>query len=388
MNQMQSAPTNLPRIGLNAHLFSLSESYRSAGVSRYIQKLLEYLPRVDDAARYVAFLDKRAPAFPGWQVRRSWWRTASPPARIAWEQLAQPWAARRAKLDLLHAPVYVGPLLSPCPQVVTVHDLSFYLFPELFHPLKRSYLQRAVRVTARRALRVIADSASTQADIVRILGVAQERVTVIPVGVGEEMAPADPAAIQAFRRQHELPDHFILFLGTLEPRKNIPLLLQAYALLLAREPNTPYRLVIAGGKGWYYDRIDAAASRLGLAGKVIYPGYVPQTDLPLWYNAADVFVYPSLYEGFGLPPLEAMACGAPVIVSNSSSLPEVVGEAGVIVEPNDPQALAEAIRAVLGDEQRRCALRQAGLEQARRYTWANTARQTAQLYHQLLGARA
>ena len=374
-----------PRVGLNAHLLSLDETYRSAGVSRYIHNLLLYLPQVDEQSEYVAFLGPGHHQFPGWTQRTSRWRTENPLARIAWEQLAQPWASQRDRLQLLHAPVYVGPLVPPCPLVVTIHDLSFYLYPELFRRFNRLYLQQLTRQTVRRAVQVIADSESTRTDILRVLDVPPEKVVTIPAGVGEEMQPLqDPEPVRELRQCYELPERMILFLGTLEPRKNVLAVIEAYALL-RQCPSFAHGLVIAGGKGWYYEEIYTRVEQLGLRDAVIFPGYVPDAELPIWYNAADLFVYPSLYEGFGLPPLEAMACGTPVIVSNVSSLPEVVGEAGLAVPPQDTQALADAIQTLLDDPERRQALREAGLARARQYSWKSTALQTSQLYQRILG---
>ena len=372
------------RVGLNAQLLSLGESYRGAGLSRYILNLLTYLPQVDGELSYVAFLGDAHARFAGWKQRVSRWPTQNPASRIVWEQIAQPWAAWREKLNLLHAPVYVGPILAPCPIVVTVHDLSFFMHPDLFRPLNRIYLQRFTRRTVGRAVAVIADSESTRTDLVEALGMTKDRVTVIHPGVGDEMRPIDDHQVQAFRRSHGLPERMILFLGTLEPRKNLPALLEAYAIMRT-QPGFDHRLVIAGGKGWHYEGIYAQVERLRLRGQVMFPGYVPQTELALWYNAADLFVYPSLYEGFGMPPLEAMACGIPVVVSNVSSLPEVVGDAGLAVDPHDAQGLAAAMLEVLHDRQLHQTLRKAGLARARRYPWKATAVKTARLYHQVLG---
>ena len=379
------------RIGLNAHLLSLGSNYRSAGVSRYIRNLLAFLPQVEQQLKpetstaYVAFVGDRRIRFAGWDMRPSLWSTRRPQARILWEQAMQPWRAHRAGLDLLHAPVYVGPLLAPCPLVVTIHDLSFYLYPELFPPMNRLYLQEATKRTVKKAAAVIADSESTARDIKSVLGAPQDRITVIPAGVGREMRPLhDPRRIEMFRASHNLPKRFILFLGTLEPRKNIPVLLEAYARFVSR-CSYEHRLVLVGGKGWYYNTIATAIDKLDLRNRVLLPGYVPEQELPLWYNAADLFVYPSLYEGFGLPPLEAMACGTPVIVSNASSLPEVVGAAGSVVEANDATALAQAMEQLLDDEDLRQQRIGAGLERARTYSWRTTALRTCELYHELLG---
>jgi len=305
-------------------------------------------------------------------------------ARILWEQLVLPRHARRRELDLLHAPVYVGPLDAPCPLVVSVHDLSFFRFPDLFPRIKRYYLQPFTRMTVRRASVVLASSESTGRDLVDILGASPDKIRVIPLGVDEGMRPLSGSkAVKVFRRRESLPEHMILYVGTLEPRKNLSTLLEAYARL-CREPGFKHDLVIAGGKGWYYEEIDRTVERLGLRGRVLFPGFVPDADLPLWYNAADLFVYPSLYEGFGLPPLEAMACGTPVVVSDVSSLPEVVGGAGLAVAPSDSEALARAMARLLGDGELRDACRASGLERAQQFSWGACARKTADVYHQVL----
>lgn len=379
-------PSDKPRVGLSAHLLSSSHSYRGAGVSHYVEGLLAHLPAEDPAAEYVALLGAGQPPMAGWDCRIARHRTENPLARILWEQIIQPREARRARLDLLHAPVYVGPLWgAPCPLIVTVHDLGFYLFPELFRPQNRLYLQSFTRATVRRAAHVIADSESTCNDVVRLLGIPRSKITVVPVGIGEEMRPVrDPDVIEKFRRTRNLPEKVILFVGTLEPRKNVPLLLQAYALLRQRH-KLEHRLVLAGGKGWYTQEIERTVHALGLEEVVIFPGFVPQPELPLWYNAAEVFVYPSLYEGFGLPPLEAMACGTPVIVSTALALTEVVSSAGIQVDPHDAEALAQALWTLLSDDDLRASLRQAGMERAQGYSWSRAAQETAKVYHRVLG---
>jgi glycosyltransferase involved in cell wall biosynthesis len=372
-------------VGLNAHLYALSASYRGAGVSRYIERLLTYLPTADPELRLVAFTGDERVQPAGWETHTTRVRAASPLLRILWEQTAQPWQAQRFKLDLLHAPVNVGPLWAPCPQVVTLHDLSFHLYPELFRPFNRVYQQQFSRLTAARAAGVIAVSECTRRDAIQLLGIAPERVAVVPNGVGQEMRPLQaPAELAALRQRHQLEGPVLLFVGTLEPRKNLATLLEAMSLLRQRH-HLPHQLVIGGGKGWYYDAIFRRAEQLGLGDAVRFVGYVPQAELPLWYNLAEVFVYPSLYEGFGLPALEAMACGTPVVVSNSSALPEVVGEAGLTVEPRDADALAQAIYSLVTDADQRQRLRAAGLVQARPFTWQRTAQLTARAYRRILG---
>ncbi len=374
------------RVGLNAHLLSLTQTYRGAGINGYIYHLLRHLPEVgtSEGLTYTAFLFE--PAFlppAGLHVHRSRWDTRSPWRRIVWEQTR---LARLAQgLDLLHGLAFAAPLLAPCPTVVTVHDLSFMRFPDAFRRGNRVYLTLFTRLSTRRAARVIAVSESTRRDVIALCGVAPEKVVTVHNGVDDAFCPADPAAVAAFRRAKGLPDRFILFLGTLEPRKNLGALLRAYAALRARTGERAPKLVIAGGKGWFYDRILTEVDVLGLADDVIFPGYVAADELPWWYRAAELFVYPSRFEGFGLPVLEAMACGTPVITTSSSSLPEVAGDAALLVDPDDVPALSDAMERVVSDPDLQGALRAAGLQRAASFSWQRTATETARLYRDVLG---
>ena len=371
-------------IALNAHLLSPEAGYRNAGVSQYIHALLRTLPAADADLAYTALVDAAAAdRFPGWQVRRSRLPGNRPPLRILWEQGLQPAVLWRIKADLLHAPVNVGPLARPCPLVVTVHDLSFCLFPETFRPGQRFYQTILTRWTARHAERVIAVSESTRADLVRLFGVPRDRITVVPNGVDPAYHPLPPETVAEFRRQKGLPERFLLCVATMEPRKNLPRLLEA----LARVPDAP-PLFLCGGRGWYYQEIEATIERLGLGDRVHRPGFIPQQELPLWYNAAAWFIYPSLYEGFGLPALEALACGTPTIVSRASSLPEVVGDAAVLIDPYDVQALADTLADALSNAPLAATLRQAGPQRAASFSWVRTARETAAVYRSLLTTRA
>jgi len=375
----------MARIGLNAHLYSPQSSYRSAGVSRYIERLLMHLPAVDPGSSYFGWTNGDVGAWPGWQLSPSGRTGGSPLTRILWEQTGLPRSARALRLDLLHAPVYAGPRMAPCPQVVTLHDLSFYLYPELFRRSNRVYLQRATRMTARRAARVIAVSESTRQDAIRLLDLPAEKVVTIPNGVDTEMRPLpdDAPERQALRERHGLEGPFMLYVGTLEPRKNLVTLVEAYGKLIQTHL-VPHQLVIGGAKGWFYQSVFERVEELGLAPDVRFLGYLPQNELALWYNLADAFVYPSLYEGFGLPPLEAMACGTAVITSNVSALPEVVGQAGITVDPHDVDGLCEAMWRLVSDQALRRDLGRAGMERARRFRWIETAQSTARLYHKVL----
>jgi glycosyltransferase involved in cell wall biosynthesis len=370
-------------VGLNAHLLSLEKSYRGAGTTWYIYNLLCHLPAADPELRYIAYLhEPRFSPRQGMQVRRPHWSTTAPLGRIAWEQAVAPFVLRRDRIDVLHAMAFVAPLLSPCPTVITVLDLSFLLYPDAFRTFKRSYLRLMTRLSARRARQVIAISESTRRDVISRLGVPAERVQTVYCGVDPRFEPLPTTEVATFRRQEGLPERFVLFLGTIEPRKNVSRLVEAFAQLLATDPETTsdLYLVIAGGKGWFSEPVFAQVEKLGLGDRVIFPGYVPEEDKALWYNAAMCFCYPSLYEGFGLPPLEAMACGVPVVTSNASSLPEVVGDAGLTVPPEDTAALCEALRRLTVNPALRAELAQRGRARTRRFSWAEAARQTVGVY--------
>lgn len=376
-------------IGLDAHLLSLTQSYRAAGINGYIFELLNRLP--DYAAgqpplEFVAYL--REPAFHapcGLRVERSRWDTSNPWRRIAWEQSVL--AAASRKLDLLHGMAFATPVAAACPTVVTVHDLSFLRFPEAFRRANRAYLSAFTKLSVRQATRVIVGAESTRRDVIELAGARPERVVTVPYGVTDAFAPAPAEAAAEFRRRKGLPEQFILFLGTLEPRKNIGRLIEAYALLRERElPNRAPKLVIAGGKGWFYENLFARVTALGLGEDVLFTGYVSSDELVWWYRAALMFVFPSRFEGFGLPVLEALACGAPTITSNVSSLPEVAGDAALLVNPEDTEGLVSAMMRLLHEPELRAALSQAGPQQAKQFPWSRTAAETAAVYRDALNA--
>lgn len=373
-------------IGLNAHLLTAQAGYRSAGISGYIANLLRALPAADPALRYTVFAGPQAalPADSRLRVRRSAWRTEHPLARILWEQIAQPLALERDRPDLVHQLAFVAPVLARRPFVVTVYDLSFVHFPERLPPARRRYLRLLTRWSCQRARRVIAISRSTAADLTATFGLSPERIDVAVPGVDEAFHPLPRAEVEAFRARAGLPDRFLLYLGTLEPRKNLPLLLRAYAALPASDRSAA-PLVLAGARGWMVDAIDRALDEHDLRDSVRLPGYVPAQDLPLWYNAAEALVYPSLFEGFGLPVIEAMACGTPALVADTSSLPEAVGDMGVCLPPDDAAAWTNALAHTLHDTVWRAEAGQRGRERAREFTWARTAAQTVASYRRALG---
>jgi glycosyltransferase involved in cell wall biosynthesis len=375
-----------PHVGLNAQLLSGAAGYRSAGIHGYMLELLRWLPVADVGLDYLAFTNRAAAALVGGvPVHATRCPTTRPGARIVWEQLVQPFAARQARLELLHGLAFVSPLAQPCPTVVTVHDLSFALFPDLFRSANAAYLRLFTRLSCQRAARIIAVSENTRADVIQLYGVPGRRIEAIPHGVTAQFHPRSPGEVAEFRHAHSLPDHFILFVGTLEPRKNLIKLIEAFAQISAPpESERDLKLVLVGGKGWYYDPILAAVERLNLKDRVILAGYVPAGELPLWYAAADVFAFPSRYEGFGMPVLEAMASGTPVVMSAASSLPEVAGDAALTVSPDDVDALTAALHRALTDTAWREEARARGIARTARFTWKSTASRTAAVYHRVL----
>ncbi len=312
-------------------------------------------------------------------------RLEQPAARIAWEQLALPRLLYKLDADLVHGLVNVLPLATSVPGVVTVHDLSFLHLPQLFPAAKRLYLSALCRASIDKAAAVIAVSRQTADDVVQRLGAPPHKVTVIPNGVDPRFAPVpahDPSANAAFRAAKQLPARYLLFVGTLEPRKNLETLLHAYACWRAQAApaDQNIRLVIAGGKGWFYDAIFAQTAALGLQDAVIFPGYVPDAELPAWYRAALGFVYPSVFEGFGLPVLEAMACGAPVLCSDIPSLREVAGQAALLAPACAVDAWTAGLALLISQPALRAELQRRGLAQAAAFTWHAAALATLDVY--------
>jgi glycosyltransferase involved in cell wall biosynthesis len=299
-----------------------------------------------------------------------------------WHQIGVTLAARHAGADLLHLPTSLGPARPAMPTVVTIHDLIALRFPEYFPAWQRLYAAAVLPRLARNARAVIAVSTATKQDIVERLGVAEQQVTVVPNGIEPAFTALVPGSDQAHevRSRLRLPRDFVLTVGTLEPRKNLPRVLEALHRLRSRPATAGVHLVHAGPAGWLADDVARTVHALHLSDAVHFLGFVPAADLAALYSLARICVYPSLYEGFGLPVVEAMACGCPVITSNVSSLPEVAGDAAVLVDPASADEITEAIASLWCDEPRRGALRARGLQRAGGFTWERTARETAAVY--------
>ena len=286
--------------------------------------------------------------------------------------------------ELFHATEHLLMPLRHTPSVLTIHDLVFRLFPHYHKPLNYAFLNLAMPLFIRRADHLIAVSHSTRQDLVRLYDVDPDKITVIYEAADPRFRPQPIEEIRRVQRKYSLPERFILSLGTLEPRKNYQRLVEALALLRQKPGAEGWRLVIVGGKGWLYGPFFRRLEELGLEHEVILLGHVPNEDLPALYSAATLFVFPSLYEGFGLPPLEAMACGTPVVCSRASSLPEVGGRAARYVNPTSTEEIAQAIHEVLVDEVLQEEMRERGVEQAKQFSWERAAQETMALYHFLM----
>lgn len=365
--------------------------HHHAGLGRYAEELLAALVACDSSNEYTAFYyTPRGRESPEPPIDRIPTRTVRLPAK--------PWrmSVLLAYLvggsmdrwlpsgDIFHATDHLLPPFRHSKTVFTIHDLIFRFYPQYHLPLNRWYLSLMLPRFMQRADAIIAVSESTRRDVLRLMKLPLEKISVIYEGVSEAFRHLDDQETLAqVRDKYKLPPRFILFFGTLEPRKNLVLLLDVYRQMMTRDASTP-ALVIAGRKGWLYQPVFDRVRELGLDGRVHFTDYVESGDVPAVMNAAEVFAFPSLYEGFGLPPLEAMACGTPVVCSNASSLPEVVGEAGILVDPHDVGGWVQAIDSVLTDEQTRQKLRDQGLAQAKRFSWEQAARKTLAVYEQVV----
>ncbi len=307
--------------------------------------------------------------------------------KLWWEQWGLPGLAARLRPGLLHIPYFAAPWWAPCPMIVTVHDVIPLVLPEYGESLAMRCYLALVRRTVRRARLVLTDSEWSRRDIERVLGLPADRIRVIPLGVDDRFRPADdPRRFSNWLQRWGIAGPVILNVGGFDVRKNLPLLVRAFAQALpALPPGTT--LVIPGrahsGNARLYPPLEPLIQQLGLTSHVLLPGPVSDEEKIVWYQAATIYAYPSLYEGFGLSPLEAMACGVPVVAANRTSIPEVVGDAGLLVDPTE-EAFASALVRLLADPELYRTLRARGLARARQFTWQRTARETAAVYREML----
>jgi len=358
------------------------------GNESYATNLIEALAEIDGVNRYTLYVTRQEAVerfdnrWPNFSVRSTFPHT--PFIRIPLTLSAE---LRRNPVDVLHVQ-FTSPPFSPCPVVVSIHDLSFEHLPQTFKWRSRKQLRITVRRSAREASQVIALSEYARQDIIDNYHLSPEKVTAIPLAAPSRFGPVrNEGELQRVRQTYGIESDYILSVGSIQPRKNLSRLVAAYSCLRRAKPEGKLpKLVLVGKCAWLYDETLHAIKELGLSDSVILTGYVPEADLPALYSGAVCFVYPSYFEGFGLPPLEAMKCGTPVIVGDRTSLPEVVGDAGLLVDPFDVDALAIAIEKLINDLDLRTQLSVKGLARAKLFDWRETARQTLAVYQKAVGA--
>lgn len=384
-----SDSTRPPRIAIDV----TAAVTQGGGIGRYTREMVWALAAVDRETSYHLFHAKMpasppvpnplptganihhhaAPVSDRWLYRL--WHRLHLPLPVQWFT---------GPIDLYHSPDFVlPPLRGNIPTLLTVHDLSFVHYPETFTPALVSYLSQVAPPSVARATHILADSEATRADLINLWQTPAAKITVLYSGVNEKFRPVtEKAALAALRARYGLGEGpYLLSVGTLQPRKNYQMLIRAFKGVAAQ---WPHNLYIAGGKGWLYEETLAEAAAQGLGERVKFLGFVEDGDLPALYSAAALFLFPSFYEGFGLPLLEAMACGVPVVSANTSSLVEVAGEAAWLLPPQDERAWQETMHRLLLDAPRRARMVAAGFLQARRFTWRKTARQLVSVYRELL----
>ncbi len=366
------------RIGIDARLVY----YSQAGIGQYILGLIRGLAEIAPEEHF-SILQSRKDRTVITERRNFFRRALWTPSHHRFEQWFLSLEIAPLGLDLLHSPDFIPPFRRRCRSIITIHDLAFLLYPHFLTEESARYyghIDQAVRHTDH----IIAVSETTKRDAIRLLGVPADKITVIYEAANPKYRPLErrtPLLKEALKR-YGIPGPFILFVSTIEPRKNLPTLLRAYRRLLD-EYKPEVELVVVGERGWLYEEVFALTEELDLKEKVLYLGRLSVDDLLLLYNAARLHVHPALYEGFGLPPLEAMACGTPTIVANVSSLPEVVGDAALLVDPQDECGWTVAIWRGLTDEGLRAELREKGLKRARLFSWKKAAQETLALYRSL-----
>jgi glycosyltransferase involved in cell wall biosynthesis len=371
-------------IGIDAHAIGA----RQGGNETYIRNLVKALAEIDERNRYTLYLANACAAEEwrdGFVKRHANFeiRSLPPPTPLVRVPVALAFELRLRPVDLLHVQ-YTAPPFCPVPVIATIHDLAFEHLPQTFTRRGSLQMKLTVRSTAKKAARIATVSEYSRQDLLRTYKLPPEKVVVTYNGVESHFTsqPNSADEVERIRRRFGIDRDYILAVGSLQPRKNLVRLIRVYARLRSEQEKFKHQLVIVGRQLWLADEIFAEVRKQQWADDVILTGYVADEDLPALYRAAAAFVYPSIFEGFGLPPLEAMACGTPVVTSNTSSLPEVVGDAAVLIDPYDEQKLANALLRIVNDELLRVRLRKQGIERVKKFTWRAAAEKTLQLYRE------
>lgn len=364
------------RIGIDAHQIGT----QLAGNATYITNLVEALAEIDRKNQYTLYVTE-----PEIERRYAEWRENFSVRRIVPHNpfIRIPFALnvelRRRPVDILFVQ-YNAPPLAPCRVVAAIHDISYEHLPETYRRRERFQMRLTIRHTAKKAAHVVACSEFSRQDLIETYQLPPEKITAIPLAAPEFFKPVrDFEQINQIRRKYDLSGDFILGVGSIQPRKNLVRLIEAYSILVRRNDATP-PLVLVGKKAWLFEETLKAASAEDITELIRFTGFVPDEDLPALYTAAQFFVYPSFFEGFGLPPLEAMRCGTPVIAGNRTSIPEVVGDAGLLIDPFDTNAIANALEKLISDENLRAELSRKGLRRAEQFSWLETARRTLEVF--------
>ncbi|MBU4480620.1 glycosyltransferase family 4 protein [Patescibacteria group bacterium] len=359
---------------------------KNAGLQSYAKQLVEGLAKVDNENEYILLINSRAKKI--FSINQSNFKNIfiRTPKRFIgiWEQIYFPFVQFLKGVDLLHSPVSAVPIVAPCKTVLTIHDLTFKIYPKTMQWWDRFYWNFFITQGVKRVERIITDSINTKKDLIKYYNIQKNKVSVIPLCCSSQYyMSSNDLFLNEIKQKYNINKPYILFVGTLEPRKNISILLKAFNIA-KQKGKLKHSLVIVGRKGWLFDDIFQIVKNLRMENDVIFTDFVPDEDLPSFYHRAELFIYPSMYEGFGLPPLEAMACGTPVITSNSSSLPEVVGDAGILIDPKDVNAFASAIVRVLNNEELKIELAKKGKLRAQRFTTEKMAYKTIKIYKKII----
>lgn len=353
--------------------------YRTGGISTYMRRLVLALESLDMENRYTIFHSRKSrETLPKRFQRANLWT----PCHHHIERLSLSVELARFNLDILHSPDFIPPLRGAKSHIITVHDLTFLHYPQFLTADARRYYNDQIEAAVQQADHIFADSTATKVDLINMLNVPSEKITVHMLGVDERFHPLPKHILEQQSHDLSLPDTYILFVGTLEPRKNIIGLLKAYQILLEKMPATP-PLMLVGKRGWFFDEMKQEIDAFKLGSRLIWREDITDEALPIIYNQASVLVLPSFYEGFGFPALEAMACGTVPIVSNRSSLPEVVGNVGIQINPDDPNDIALAMEQVLTDSEWREQMEHAGIERSKTFSWTQTASTVLSIYQKI-----
>jgi len=352
------------------------------GVGLYTRNILKNLLEIDKDNQYVLFYQgkRRKTSFSGYSNVEEQWINV--PYKMLWDQIFIPFSALKSRIDLLFSPKWTVPLVLPCKTVAVVPDVGYYLHPEFYGLKDILYLKFIIPLYLRKTTRIIAVSHTSKKDIIKFTGVDKSKIVAVHVATDIFTGPLNSSFIEKVKTKYALPSRFILHVGIIYPEKNVERLIQAFAKVAEK---FPHKLVLVGGFRWKYGGVFNLIEKFNLKDKVIMTNWIPRSELPAFYKLADLFAFPSLYEGFGVPVLEAMACGCPVVTSSTGATPEVVGDAALIVNPKSVDEIYKATVRVLEDEKLKKELVSKGYARAKKFSWEKSARETLSVFKELEG---